>query len=80
MIKVCYLDANDREIVIGKAKDVDEMWSIVIDYLEKKGIKSPYMRTMGRDDDSIMMDFGSYTDFFICYRKGLTAEIFKDVE
>ena len=78
MIKVCYLDCNDVETEVGKAKDIGEMWSIISNYLKKKGFKSYSTRTMGRDDDSIMIDFGSYSEFFVCYRKGLTAEIFKN--
>lgn len=80
MIKVCYLDCNDVEKEVGQAKDISEMWSIISKYLKEKDFVSYNNRVMGRTDDSIMIDFGSHTEFFLCYRKGLTAEIFKGVK
>ena len=80
MIKVCYLDSEHVEKEVGMAKDISEMWSIISKYLKEKDFVSYNNRVMGRTDDSIMIDFGSYSEFFVCYRKGLTAEIFKGVK
>lgn len=54
---------NDRLIGTSE-KDIKEVQKIVDKFLEEKGIHSGYMRYVGLDNNKLMIDYGSWSNFF----------------
>ena len=53
---------------LQEVKDMDEAWSVAVNFLHGNGRKPDYYRTW-RDSERncLVMDFGSWTDFIYFY-------------
>lgn len=54
-----------NERLIGTSeKDIKEAGKIIDKFLKEKGIISDYMRYVGLDNGQLMVDYGSWSNFF----------------
>lgn len=67
-----YLLQDDNKTFIDEAKTFKKCLKIVSNKIEEYKVISYYYRYSMIDDNSVMIDFGSWSDFFII--EGVTLE------
>ena len=65
MVKVLFENNRGVEKLLTEVNDVDEAYRYMYDFLDAHKFHSPYCRACGLEDKSgILVDVGSYTEFF----------------
>lgn len=52
------------KVLVTECSTWKEMWDAVDDFLKKRNIASNYSRLVELDDNSVMLDYGSWSQFF----------------
>lgn len=65
-MKVFFQDSKGNERLIKEVSTIEEANKVVDTFLKDHNYKSYYCRVMGLENkDGVMLDVGSYTEFFI---------------
>lgn len=65
MYKLYFESDGKRRQLLGKRKELDEIYSLINQYISDHNYKCHYMRMWNRDSEKTKkVDFGSHTDFF----------------
>jgi len=80
-MKVYFLDEDEVQHEIGSADNVDGCWAIMCDYMSVHDLESTYQRVIGLENNKgVMIDFGSYDEFFMILGDGVVDSFFGDME
>lgn len=80
-MEIYFLDENAKQHKIGKADNVDDCWAILCDYMSVHDLESAYQRVIGLENNQgVMIDFGSYDEFFMIMGKDVVKIFFSDMD
>jgi hypothetical protein len=71
-MKLYFRHSDRRTTLLSEPETIDEAFVAINKFLKDHNFKSYYKRVCGTDDDSIWIDVGSHSEFFII--KGITFE------
>jgi hypothetical protein len=77
MYKLFYVRGEEEQL-IAEVNSLEEIKKELVKSFKEKGINSPYQRYVGIMEDEIMIDYGSYSNFYFIRGKGVLHEYFKE--
>lgn len=75
MYKLFYVRGEEEQL-IAEVNSLEEIKKELFKSFKEKGINSPYQRYVGIMEDEIMIDYGSYSNFYFIRAKGVLGEYF----
>jgi len=71
-MEVFFKDSKGKERLLKEVETIEEINKVVNDFLKEHNYKSYYCRVMGLENkQGVMLDVGSYTEFFVVRGKGV---------